>query len=581
MLGDAEFAEISDRLVLEEPGEEDHDGDDSDMGTSRRMDLAAWQVGRAIQEGRPCFESLLHDHDLAVVAAAAELLMLWRETRGMGKRALISTIQQEPDPVEQARGILELGHYAGPEDFGKLREWVAPDRPAVVRAAAAIVWAWVVNPGPLPDPAAAALREISAPDSDGFVLLSWIGVYHRGPWILPTTAAPVILRLADSRNDELRWRAVQGLAMRWEQTSRHLSTEQVVPVLLKRISDRYPRVRQAAALALSERGDAASILGMNVVPALLAAVDDEDAVVCGHAARGLANMSDRLSPAERRTALEAVGRAARRFANETNKYVMIYSTGYAIQKVLVDAARGLENDTEPGVSDILSDYFLSGLGSDARHPPAQCDRWLADLYARSSGEAISAATAAVQNGANRHAAVGGALWLMSLGPAAAPALDAIDSMAGGQLDNYARGEARRAADFIRNSLTVTPESEALVTPESDQGWTKWVSEAVALLGHPDPHVRAGAAECLGELGEAVTREPGAVAVLEKLLDDDEFAEAGVLGEFECKARLFHWRKERRSPRAAAIRALFALGQIPPGSRMLTAMLTASKQAAAI
>jgi len=54
--------------------------------------------------------------------------------------------------------------------------------------------------------------------------------------------------------------------------------------------------------------------------------------------------------------------------------------------------------------------------------------------------------------------------------------------------------------------------------------------------------------------------------------EEDFAEVGIVGEFTCEGRLFHWRRERRSPRAGAIQALFAIGWKPYDDQILRAML---------
>ena len=107
---------------------------------------------------------------------------------------------------------------------------------------------------PLPEQAERALRETTEVDCDAFARLPWEGLWHRGPWILPANAASTILRLAENEDGELRWRAVQGLAASRE-SARHLTEALVVPVLIERLADRDSRVREAAALALAERGE--------------------------------------------------------------------------------------------------------------------------------------------------------------------------------------------------------------------------------------------------------------------------------------------------------------------------------------
>jgi hypothetical protein len=305
-----------------------------DISSYRRMDLCAWQAGRAIQAGRPTFERLLNEPDREVSAAAAMLLLLWPETRPRAKQALVRAIDDEAEPVEQGRRILEFGVYSAREDVDTLTEWIAPHQPAATQAAAALVWAWVVNPAPLPEPAAAVLRAASAPGSEIFAKLPWAGVYDRGPSVLPANAAQLILRLAGSEDRLLRWRAVQGLEVGRE-TAKHLSVAEVVPVLVKSLSDDYNRIRASAVLGLSERGESVLEVEPNVVPLLIRALEghrspawgdpalrlDSDASVSGHAARLLATLAHRLTPVQRQEALAGIDRAEYRYAGQNNEFV--------------------------------------------------------------------------------------------------------------------------------------------------------------------------------------------------------------------------------------------------------------------
>jgi len=181
---------------------------------------------------------------------------------------------------------------------------------------------------------------------------------------------------------------------------------------------------------------------------------------------------------------------------------------------------------------------------------------------------------------------------MTLGPAAEPALEALDAMASGQ--SYAQKRARAAGTYIRQSLLVTrdggekPSEEdierARVAPllrvaagagQSGSSRGALMAESVRLTQHPDAYVRAGAAEGLALLMPAPDEVAAAVPALEQMLADEAFAEIGIPGEYECGGLLFHWRLECRSPRASAISALFAAGRIPEGDRMIRAMLAQS------
>jgi hypothetical protein len=158
---------------------------------------------------------------------------------------------------------------------------------------------------------------------------------------------------------------------------------------------------------------------------------------------------------------------------------------------------------------------------------------------------------------------------MSIGPAAASALVALEARLERKDDPYVHEQVASAAKFIRQSLLVTPLGQV-----AERGRLMDVREQ---LNSPDPFVRATGAERAASTADAAAVAPAR----ERLLSDEEFVEVGVEGRFECDDRLFHWRQERWSPRASAIRALFALGRIPPGDSMLKAMLATSMNARVI
>ena len=58
-------------------------------------------------------------------------------------------------------------------------------------------------------------------------------------------------------------------------------------------------------------------------------------------------------------------------------------------------------------------------------------------------------------------------------------------------------------------------------------------------------------------------------------------EVGVSGQFKCEARICHWRQERRSPRAFAIRALLVIDRVPRGPQFLMVMLAESAHASIV
>ena len=189
-------------------------------------------------------------------------------------------------------------------------------------------------------------------------------------------------------------------------------------------------------------------------------------------------------------------------------------------------------------------------------------------------------------------AVGAAQWLMTLGPAAEAALEALDTMATGPLDKQAREQARAAGRYIRQSPLVMREGAQdrlqgkgsarrridrllAAAAASDYAGLRrdvLIAELIGLIEDPDAYVRAGAAEGLAMLMAAPDEVAGAIPALQRVLADEAFAAVGIAGRYACGGRLFHWRQERRSPRAGAIAALFAAGWNPEGDRMLEAML---------
>jgi len=535
--------------------QDDQEEEEFDIEAYRRMDLCAWQTGRAIEAGRPTFERLLEDPGRAVAAAAAMLLLMWPQTRALAKRALIRTIVHEPEPLTKAERILELGVYATSDDEVALTRWL--HHPGPVQAAAALVLAWLADPAPPPEPAAAVLAEVSRPNADALARLPRAGVFERGPWILPPNAAPLILRLAENENKELRWRAVQGLAL-GHPTAKHLSAAQVVPVLLARLSDDYNRIRVAAASALAQRGEAVLDVAPDAVPVLLRALDghrsrdwgdgiaslDSDASICGQAARLLALVSLRLRAEQRQQALAGIERAILRYVGRHDAQVWLDMMSVPASPLLQKLRDHLAQPGDWALADLFAGF--SDPNSQDRLSPPDCDRRLAQAYARAPDEVITAAIAAVRAGSDRWAAMGAAQWLATLGPVAEPALPALDAVASGPLDPYARDQVLAAGGFIRQSLLVTRERDG------------------------DSPTRSAASP-----GEAE------IPTLEHMLAEEACTEVGIAGPYECGRRLVHWRHERRATRAGAIRALFAIERVPSDDRMLAAMLAEAVHAHAI
>jgi len=566
-LEDGAFAAQQGATARDDGGKQEDE--EFDIGNYRRMDLCAWQTGRAIQAGQTVFERLLDDPDRAVAAAAAMLLLMWPQTRAAAKPTLIRAIAQEPDPSAQSQRILEFGVYAASGDHDTLLRWLGPEHPSTVRTAAALVLAWLADPAPLPAPAAAVLEMTSQRGSDAFAQLPWVGVFQRGPWIMPANAASLMVLLAENDNKELRWRAVQGLSL-GHVTAHHLSAAQVVPVLLERLSDDYNRIRAAAAVALAQRGEEVLNLAPDAVPILIGALDghrsrdwgdphhglDSDASICGHAGRLLAALSPRLTMLQRQLALTKVERAIARYAHQSEAYVTFDTMSVPVSSALQEPRDRLELPRDWELADLLAACAIP-VRQEQLSPP-DSDRRLATAYAHQPDQVIAAAIEAVRTG-GRWSVMGAAQWLATLGPAAEKALPALDAIAGGPLDSYAQDQVSRASKFIRQSV--------VIARQGDQ---------VASAAHADvaAHLRIAAEASLEGAASAIPQ-------LEHMLDDEAFVEIGIAGPFECGGRLVHWRHERRSPRRAAVHALFAVGHMPPGDRMLAAVLAEAVHAQAI
>jgi hypothetical protein len=536
VLTDVEFATVSQAPsgeAVDKDAEKGGEDDTWDPESMRPMDLCAWQFARAVQAGRPVYAWLLEDSDRKVSAEAAMILLLWHETRAAGKRTMIRTIEDEADPIEQAGRILEFGVYAAAEDVPQLVEWAAPHRPMEVRAAAALAAFFVAIPAA--QPAAEAVQDLAVPDCGAFARLPPRGIYEDGLRKLPAYSANVVLRLADNLDDDLRWRALQALSSSLPQ-AQHLSALRLRPCLVRRLSDHDARVRSAAALLLSQHGESIWDVERHDVSVLLNALDDAEASVCGHVACLLALLSPRLSPGDCREAIARIDGAIRRFSGDPKSCVRFETSGVAAAGYLKEQRARLLEAKEPGVIELLAASFdEKRLGG--RSPLGACDRKLADAYARDPRKTLADAVRAVEKGDNRSAALGAARWLTTLGLAAGPALRALDAMAQRKGDPYAQGEAKAAAAFIRWSF---------LTP-----WPGVYPEA-APLDHPETY-----------------------------LGDDRCTYVGITGKFEVDGRIYHWRQERRCPREAALRALFAGGSLPEGRGVLDALIAESTHAAVL
>jgi hypothetical protein len=259
----------------------------------------------------------------------------------------------------------------------------------------------------------------------------------------------------------------------------------------------------------------------------------------------------------------------RRYSRRRDAYVSFGSLSVPASSFLKGPRDRLEDPQDWALADLFAGFAVPG--SEDRLSPPDCDRRLAQAYARQPDKVITAAIEAVRAASDRWAMLGAAQWLASLGPAAERALPALEAVAGA-LDSYAQDRMLEASTFIRQSLLIAREREAD---------TSSVAALTDQLDHPDVVVRAKAAEELALRSPSPEEIAAALPRLEHMLADESSAEIGVAGLYECQGRLVHWRHERRSPRASAARALFAIGRVPPDDRMLAAMLGEVMHAQAI
>jgi HEAT repeat protein len=374
------------------------------------------------------------------------------------------------------------------------------------------------------------------------------------------------------------------------------------------LSDDYNRIRAAAAFALAQRGEEVLNVAPDATPVLIGALDgnssrdwggphhglDSDASICGHAARMLAVLSPRLTSLQRQLALTKVEHAIRRYASQPEAYVSFEMMSVPASSALQQTCDRLTQPRDWEVADLLAACAIPA--RQEQLSPSDSDRRLAEAYARQPDQVIAAAIEAVRTG-GRWTAMGAAQWLATLGPAAEKGLPALDAIAGGPLDPYAQDQVSRAGKFIRQSLILMREGDQVASPArtdvaallrvaaeaniADERRHGLIAAFIEHLDHSDAVVRAGAAEGLALLLPSLEEAASAIPLLERMLDDEAFVEIGIAGPHDCEGRLVYWRRQRCSPRRAAVLALSALGRVPPGDRLLAAMLAEAAHAQAI
>jgi hypothetical protein len=209
---------------------------------------------------------------------------------------------------------------------------------------------------------------------------------------------------------------------------------------------------------------------------------------------------------------------------------------------------------------------------DRFRPLLEADRDLADRYESSPGAFL----ASLRKHLLKTTAVGrGAVeWLRKLGSTAACVLKDLDAKVAAATPPAAAWEIQGVANFIRWSRQFKAQP-ALKKSRSAPTFSDWI----ALLKSPDANTRAVAAESLASQPEVdPARNQEAITALRELLNDDGRLEYGVKGRCEVDGRLYFWRMERKTPRAAAIMALSALGYQPDDDSLFRGMVTESERA---
>lgn len=563
------------------------DLEESDLETSRRMDLCAWQTGRAIRAGLPVYESLLNHSNKEIAGNAANLMLLWHESREAAQVALRAAIDAEKDAGAKAELLLKYGVYGSTRDAEAYRYWTARTEPMTVRTAAAICWARAIEPAPLPDDVHALLDEATVPQCPVFGVLPWLGVYNRGLWTLPPNMAHVLLPLAANEDNELRWRAVQGL-MPGRKVERWLRREDTCPILVGALTDSRREVRSAAALALAEIGDDVLRYCPDVIDDLISAVDDDDEGTSGHAARLLATLANRLSRDQRADVLSRTKAAARRF-RKPGRYVHFMRMGVQADAFLMNQHNAIRKPVEWTLEQLWQAYAFPEK-EDNVLKPADVNRRLANAFKDDAEQVIQSAIDVLAEASDRSAVLGAAKWLTTLGPVAEQALAVIDSCAGGKFDSYIDGQmalARRliseAVEFEATNCPATADADLLNkltmqvsdnTGLSSESWR-------ALLEHSNWLVRFEAASAVASVGGTLRNSEDCASGLREsirpLLRDVAFDEVCISGEYDYRDQIYQWRRQRRSVAGAAVRAIFSLGLTFESDDLLDAMLREAMQ----
>jgi hypothetical protein len=366
-----------------------------------------------------------------------------------------------------------------------------------------------------------------------------------------------------------------------------LADGEVVPVLMECLSDRYGRIRNAAALGLANRGPIVLKLHPDNIDALIDALKqnpsakwgsspklDSEASPCGHIAHLLACGADQLTAQQRKVALARIKNAGERFRGKDDEYVMLGGTWHNAHQYLQKQYERLAKPPQKTLVHLLAEIAFP-MNDDRFRPLLEADRDLADRYEKSPEAFL--ASLRKQLPKSSPAGRGAAEWLRKIGPAASAVLKELDSKAATITPPASAWEIAGIANFIRWSKKFKQQP-----PTKKSKSSPTFSESIAMLKSSDAYTRAVAARALGlqpEMDSPMNQKT--VTALESLLKDDASIEFGVMGRREVDGRLYFWCMERTTPRASAINALIAIGYQPEDDGLFRSMVAESKRAAVI
>ncbi len=115
----------------------------------------------------------------------------------------------------------------------------------------------------------------------------------------------------------------------------------------------------------------------------------------------------------------------------------------------------IEHPTHWGCPELLTEFAWCQ-NENARLSPRECDQRLARAYAADPVGTAAHAIVLLAPKGDRSGAIGAGKWLATIGPAAEPALVALDRLASDGPDPYAMGQAKGVAEWIRNSSRWSP-----------------------------------------------------------------------------------------------------------------------------